>query len=682
MKTKHIYISVLALALSAGLASCEDFLDREPESVISPEVYFTDASQLRAYADDLYSDILPSHGTGNTYGIYGKDEGTDNQVGVTANDKYTKTLWRVPNEDDEWNFENIYKINFALSEILPKFGDVEAEGEDLSGVGNTISGDLDEIKHYIGELFFLRACEYFTRYQKFGDFPIITQPLPDNQEVLVEASRRMPRNEVARFILSDLDKAITLLEAQVMETTRINKDVAVLLKSRIALFEGTWLKYFKGTAFVPNGTGWPGASKDYHAGYQYPSGSIDNEINYFLDIAIEASKEVAESYKTRLTENTGVLQQTADEAANPYFDMFAQEDLSDIDEVLLWRQYSRDLVCHNVCVYASWGNEGIGVTRSFVNNFLMADGLPVYAHGDYVEGDGYYKGDRTIQDVRANRDSRLALFLKEPGQKNILYENPVGETANMVETYPLITSTDESRRYTTGYALRKGGSFDQKYYTNSKGYTGAISYRAVEALLNYMEAYYEKNQTLDATAEEYWRIIRRRAHVDEDFNRTIRATDMAKEAENDWAAYSGNQLVDPTLYNIRRERRCEFIAEGMRSMDLYRWRAMDRLINHPYIPEGMHLWNTPMEEWYDDLLADGSDAATASPKNESEYLRPYRKNPRQICYEGFTWNMAHYLNPIMAKEFLVTASDGQSIETSPLYQNPYWPITADMPAEQ
>ncbi len=38
----------------------------------------------------------------------------------------------------------------------------------------------------------------------------------------------------------------------------------------------------------------------------------------------------------------------------------------------------------------------VGVTRSFVNNFLMADGTPVYTHGDYMNGAGYYMGDKTI----------------------------------------------------------------------------------------------------------------------------------------------------------------------------------------------------------------------------------------------------------------------------------------------
>lgn len=33
--------------------------------------------------------------------------------------------------------------------------------------------------------------------------------------------------------------------------------------------------------------------------------------------------------------------------------MFAQEDLSSVDEVLLWRRYAYNLVHHNVNVYAA-----------------------------------------------------------------------------------------------------------------------------------------------------------------------------------------------------------------------------------------------------------------------------------------------------------------------------------------
>lgn len=40
------------------------------------------------------------------------------------------------------------------SNVLPNFGDKNADGNDLSGNANTINGDLNSIKHYIGELFF------------------------------------------------------------------------------------------------------------------------------------------------------------------------------------------------------------------------------------------------------------------------------------------------------------------------------------------------------------------------------------------------------------------------------------------------------------------------------------------------------------------------------------------------
>ncbi|MDL2208196.1 RagB/SusD family nutrient uptake outer membrane protein [Parabacteroides sp. OttesenSCG-928-O15] len=681
MKMNKIFIkSLFALALMAGFTSCNDFLDREPMSNVAPESYFSQAAHLESYANNYYTDILPSHGNWS-YGIFGIDNNTDNQIGVTAADRYTLDRWKVAHDDGSsdnyWKFTLIYRCNYFFAEVLPKFG------ANLDGSANTIGGDLNDIKHYIGEMYFLRASEYFKKLQYFGDFPIITEPLADDMEILREAAKRSPRNEVARFILDDLDKAYTLLSAKDMATTRINKDAALLLKSRVALFEGTWLKYFKGTAFVPGGTEWPGAAQ--HSGYQYPSGNIDNEVNFFLDQAMDASKKVADAYKGSLTENTGYFQQSTEEAANPYYDMFAHEDLSGVKEVLLWRQVVRALGSgkHNVNSAAGRGNYRIGLTRGFVQNFLMADGTPVYTHGNYVDGDDYYKGDKTIADVRVNRDSRLSIFLKEPGQKNILYEldNNEGSEAVAIEPNPSITLGDGERGYATGYALHKGGSLNRKHYGNGGGYTGSICYRATEALLNYMEASYEREGALNATAREYWTIIRERAHVSTDIDKTISLTNMAKEAENDWGAYSAGQIIsDPVLYNIRRERRCEFLAEGLRYMDLCRWRAMDQLITNPYHLEGFHLWNTPMEGWYTGLVSDGSSNANVSSKDKSEYLRPHERYPDQAGYNGATWKMAHYLRPIVVKQFQITSEDGANTSTSTIYQNPYWPVVADQPA--
>lgn len=103
---------------------------------------------------------------------------------------------------------------------------------------------------------------------------------------------------------------------------------------------------------------------------------------------------------------------------------------------------------------------------------------------------------------------------------------------------------------------------DGKYTNNTQSIVGSIIFRTAEAYLNYIEAYYELHGSLDSYAEKYWKAIRRRAGIDEDYTKTIRLTDMSKEAETDWGAYSGGEIIDATRYNIRRERRCELMAEG------------------------------------------------------------------------------------------------------------------------
>ena len=111
---------------------------------------------------------------------------------------------------------------------------------------------------------------------------------------------REPRNEVARFIINSLDSALNLMQPQgTYATTRIGPDAVKLFKSRVALYEGTFLKYFANTPFVPNGPNWPGAAKDYNANYQYPTGSVEAESNYFLQIAAETSKEIADKYMSQ-----------------------------------------------------------------------------------------------------------------------------------------------------------------------------------------------------------------------------------------------------------------------------------------------------------------------------------------------------------------------------------------------
>ena len=667
MKLTNNFFSLILGIGMVTLSACNDKLDIVPPSSITPEDYLLEESQLEAYTINRYGQ-LPVNDP------FASDNQTDVQAGMSVPAKYTKGEWKVDATGGDWDWGEMYHINYFLNNVVPR----HAKGE--------ISGDPDMINHYIGEMYFFRALQHYKKLVAIGDAPIVTRTYKDEKAELVEASKRMPRTEVARFIIQDLDSAIMLMKQESPDgkRNRLSKPVAQLLKSRVALFEGTWLKYFKGTAFVPNGPGWPGASKDYNQGYQFQSGSIDNEINWFLEQAIQAADEVASNFT--LTSNTGILPQGVGES-NPFVEMYGAIDMSIYDEVLLWKAYDKGLdITNNIPVNSSTSNLGVGVTKGMVDTYLMKNGLPWYAPGS-----GYH-GDESIADVRADRDDRAYLFLKEPGQINMWINTNMGTHGAIVEPFlPNITSGSEQFRYNTGYTNRKGVNPDKALCDNWGGYNGCIVYRAVEAYLNYIEAYYERYQSLDSKAMDYWKRIRERAGVDTDIQKTIDATDMSKEALANWGAYSAGALVDKTLYNIRRERCCEFMAEGYRMDDLRRWRSLDQLINQPYHIEGMKIWGeyypaqyaeaAKTDKTYELIYGVDNPEANVSSPELSKYLRPYQI-ARTLAYDGFTWKMAHYLNPIAIKHFQLTSEAGGDYADSPIYQNPGWPLRANEAAEE
>ena len=271
------YISALLLSASlVGFTGCDDFLDEMPESSIIPENFFSTADQLAAYSIALYGNFPVHDQYTYSLGTFIIDNGTDNQVGMSASSQWSPGLWQTPSGSG-WSFTFIRNCNYFLQNVLPKY---EA---------GQISGNATEVKQYIGEMYFLRAYAYWNQYSAYGDFPIITEALPDDKEVLMAQTLRRPRNEVARFILDDLAKAIDLLPVNATGgKQRINKACAQLLRSRVALFEGTWLKYHKGTALVPGGPGWPG-DPSMISGF-----NIDQEITYFLSEAMASAQRASD----------------------------------------------------------------------------------------------------------------------------------------------------------------------------------------------------------------------------------------------------------------------------------------------------------------------------------------------------------------------------------------------------
>lgn len=673
---KYIKPLFIGASLMVGATSCQDFLDEAPKSSLTPENYFTEATLLEAYTQNLYG-WFPTH-SNNYYGLgtFSSDNGTDNQAAMQASSMWMPGVWLVPSYSGNWSFGDIRTVNYFFKYAQDNFDN------------GAISGDETLIRQSMGEAHFFRAYAYWVRYKELGDFPIFTDVLPDDKAVLIENSVRQPRNKVARFILNELQQAISLLPDESTKGGKngINRACAQLLRSRVALFEGTWLKHHKGTALVPGGKDWPGDASLLGEDF-----NIDNEISYFLTEAMNSAKPVADAIVGNLVENTDAAEgEDADyNSLNPYYTMFCQQDLSSYSEVLLYRKY--DVEQQQVTqIQAQFQKNagGTGWTRGLVNSFLMRNGLPIYDANSGYDPEWENEG---ITATLKDRDSRIVIFTK--GDECI-------DTYSLIDKSPvywregwLLDGAVETRAV-TGYAIKKGKGYNYaEAQGNNASFTGSIVFRATEAMLNYMEACVEKTGAVDGTAEGYWKALRRRAYVDEDYNKTIAATIMDEEAKGDWGAYSAGSYVSTLLYNVRRERRNELIGEALRMDDLRRWAALDQMIETPYIIEGMKYWGTcyadesnPLAlktdggQFLAPIVNETSGTGTISSSALSAYVRPYQiTKPGNNVWDGYHFTRAHYLSPIGEENMKIASPDG-TLDNSVVYQNPGWPKQNGNPA--
>ncbi|MBF1634280.1 MAG: RagB/SusD family nutrient uptake outer membrane protein [Prevotella sp.] len=669
------------LCLGMTVTSCSDFLDRPPLDQISPDSYYTTADQLGTFTINYYTSIFPNN-SGWFAGVATFDDGTDNQASRGGNSgMYLQDQWKVPTSGGI-GMNAIRNVNKFINESEAKI----AAGK--------VTGTPEQINQYMGEAYFIRAMLYYSKLQDYGDFPIVLKELNIDND-LVEASKRQPRNLVARQILSDMDKAIDKLQVNVASKVRINKNAALAMKSRMALYEATFEKYHRGTGRVPGDANWPGKNKEWNKNFTI---NQDDEVNFFLDQAIDAAKKVCDAVPLK-TQNNHVMNPSAIgqyNGWNAYYDMFASPDLSKYPEVLLWRQFNSNLTPSLAHLTSNKlrGGAATGWTRGLVESFLMKNGLPIYASGS-----GYH-GDTTVDMAKTDRDERLQLFMFGESdvlgidQKSIDLANdklPAGATplTKILFNAATLFATDQASRDVTGYRQRKFYNYDPAMQLGQtfSDVDGQIIIRVEEAMLNYIEASYLRTGSLDATATGYWTALRARAGITAPISTTIAATDMSKEADvnrpsYDWAAFSAGHPVDATLYSIRRERRSEFAGEGLRNDDLIRWASLDQVKN--YQIEGVNFWDQIYQNpsFVNDkgvslIIADGESNATMSAKTLSKYVRPYQiQKTNNILYDGYTFYQAHYLSPFSYQEMQLCSPDGTA-ENSNLYQNIYWPVEAN-----
>lgn len=498
-------------------SSCSDFLDREP--ITKPEAgnFLTGAIQVENYINGLYM-TLPSFSKFGL-GVRSEEKNSDNIIA----EKYDARLHGQNNQfsgasDWQTGYQNLRKVNYFFHNYkVPE----AQENEDVLSLK--------------GEAYFLRAYWHFDLLKKFGSIPVMDAFWDENATIAGLQIPAKTRNEVARFILSDLVEAKNLLHSRGKYSgIRINKEAAMVLAMNVALYEGTWEKYHSSDDFA----------------------SSTNESNYFLGEVLNWGNELF---------GCGIdLYKTGQNPGDAFAALFNSKDLSGMGEVLLWRKYSSDEgVFHDVNGNLKAGvvdSEGAaGITQSLVDNYLNADGTFI---------DPTNEKFKDFKETFEGRDPRLIQTVMNEGAK---FASAITATPMHLEEYtdekkntisPPKLAGDGNTRSLTGYHIRLG---IDTTFVSGNGETALPIIRYAEGLLAYAEAAAELEMWSDDIANKTLKALRERAGV--------KYLAPAKDANFTDFGYT----LTPVLQEIRRERRSELALQGFRLDDLMRWKA-DKLI--------------------------------------------------------------------------------------------------------
>ncbi|MCY1722066.1 RagB/SusD family nutrient uptake outer membrane protein [Prolixibacteraceae bacterium Z1-6] len=250
---KSIY-SLLLITLVLFITSCNDYLEKDPIGLLTPEQVNLDPTVTGVeYSVTSSYQLLSS--TLNIIGEWGWDDGTvlrnDFILQDIASDDMIKK-WN-PDGDQAWmdEFNNFSFI--ASNGGFNGMWSYEYEGISRSNTAisyladDEMMGKLDipEVlrKRMLGESYFLRAFYYFNLVNNFGDSPLLIKPLTSFEEAYSVAVRT-DKAQIWQQISDDLAEAKNLLPnskySDDEEKWRASKGAAVAMQAKIALFNENW----------------------------------------------------------------------------------------------------------------------------------------------------------------------------------------------------------------------------------------------------------------------------------------------------------------------------------------------------------------------------------------------------------------------------------------------------------
>ena len=581
MKNKFFNIVSSAIVFFA-LCGCNDYLDRVPLDSNSDATNWSSESALETYSWNLYGDLSGfSYGSGWTRGQYHGEPLTDDY----STESFSQFTVSVPNSSTSWNspYDNIRKANVLLSRVdqIPDLSTAAAN-------------------HWRGVARFFRGLWHFQLLKTYGDIVWVNKEIDIASEEELNLPR-LSRTEAAGKIIEDLQFAVDNCYAPAAAgANTVNSMVAAALLSRVALYEGSWEKYH---------------------------GTSGGNSSQFFEKAKNAAQTVIGSglysingeYKTNYTTN----------------------NLTGNTEMILFKRYAHiasggtATLAHSQFGWSDSSTPTWGLTKSAVENYATADGLPIHM----VSYD-----DKTMAGVFEGRDARLAATV---------YPEKI-----LVTEHAFI----EGILSTTGYWTYKFVPLDE-YETRTKNTTwngpsndtdGPI-FAYPEVLLNYAEACAELGNCSQADLDKSINLLR--TNHGKIPALTVSGTGVSVNGTAITKA-PGDPAENVLIQEIRRERRSELMADGFRHDDLYRW-ALGKNLDLVQNPDGY--LGASKEIIIESAAADGISADKIEDKNYfvsvggTLYKCPYEpgKNSR-------TWNDKYYLEPIPSGQLTLDENLGQN----------------------
>jgi hypothetical protein len=431
MMMKTFKYLLLLVGITVTTASCDDYLDPEPDGRRTEATIFSNYTYANGFFANIYAQLPTGfHSVDNAMEDCATDDAEHSNV-LSAVQMYNNGSWNALSYPDYY----VYAKNYAALRKIAIFLDNVDKAVFIDPTTYNRSPEKNKTyqERYKAETFFLRAFFYFEMVKRYGGVPIVPE-----RTLTLDDELNLPRNtydECVAYIVANCDSAAAKLPAKYTETEWIGhatKASALALKSRILLYAASAL--------------------------HNPSNDIEK-----WKTAAAAAKEVMD-----LTDY-GLLLSAAsvkDKLAPIWAEFYNKE-------VLFSNPYfnNNDLEFKNFPVGFQGGQGLTNPTQDLVDAFEMSNGVPISESTSYNPQNPYNR-----------RDPRLAMVI---GYNTLVYNT------RPIETYVggLDGLNKDAYSTKTGYYIRKFINTSANLVENtSQGRHAWVHFRYAETLLNYAEA--------------------------------------------------------------------------------------------------------------------------------------------------------------------------------------------------